>query len=154
MRTEPFTIPGLAGPVVVDVNNFTGRTAVTVDGQPVPQIGRRVYALPAAGGGTVNAEVRPGVFDLYPSLRINGVKHRTGPQVPIALRILAFVPILLVGVGGLLGGLIGALGVIGNLTIARLSLPAVVKVLLMLVVLAVAVVWVIVAGTILAATQR
>jgi hypothetical protein len=154
VRSEPLTIPGLAGPVVVDLNSFTGRTAVTVNGQPVPRIGRRVYALPAAGGGTVNAEVRPGVLDPFPSLQINGVKHRTGPQIPIALRILTFVPILLVGVGGLVGGLIGALGMIGNLAIARLSLPSVVKALLMLVVLGVAVVvWVIVAGTIVAATK-
>jgi len=154
VRSEPLTIAGLAGPVVVDSNSFTGRNTVTVNGQPVPRIGRRAYALPAAGGGTMQAEVRPGFFDPYPSLQINGVKHRTGPQVPMVLRILALVPIVLVGVGGLVGGLIGALGVIGNLAVARLSLPAVVKALLMLVVLAVAVVvWVIVAGAITSAIR-
>jgi hypothetical protein len=154
VRSEPLTIPGLAGPVVIDSNSFTGRIAVSVNGQAVPRIGRGMYALPTAGGETVPAEVRPSFFDPFPSLQVNGVKHRTGPEVPLALRILAFVPIVLVGLGGLVGGLIGASGVIGNLAIARLPLPAVVKALLMVVVLGVAVlVWLIVASAIAAAVK-
>ncbi len=94
----------------------------------------------------MEGSVRPGLFDPYPSLEVNGIRHRTGPQVPVALRILALVPIGLIGLGGLVGGLIGALGVFANLAVARRSMPAIVKALLMLAVLAVTVVvWLIVA---------
>jgi len=139
VRSEPLAIRGLAGPVVVEANNFTGRYTVTVGGRPAPRIGRARYALPAAGGGTVKAVVRGGFFDPYPSLEINGLKHRTGPPVPMPLRILALVPIVLVGFGAL-GGLIGAFGVIANLAVARLPQSPLVKALLMLGVLALAVV--------------
>jgi hypothetical protein len=97
--------------------------------------------------------VRGGFLDAYPTLNINGVKHRTGPPVPLTLRVLALVPIVLVGFGGLVGGLIGALGVMVNMAIARLPVSAVLKALLMLGVLAVAVaVWIVVAGAIGLAT--
>jgi len=82
--------------------------------------------------------VSGGFLDAYPTLEINGVKHRTGPAVPVLLRILALVPIFLIGVGGALGGVIGAVGVALNMAIARLVLPSAVKALLMAGVLIVA----------------
>ena len=103
MQTEPLTVAGLAGPVVVTTNSFTGRNTVTVGGQPAALIARRRYALPAANGRTVEGTVSARFFDPYPTLELNGVRHRTGPEVPVALRILALVPIALAGLGGLVG---------------------------------------------------
>lgn len=55
---------------------------------------------------------------------------------------MAPLPILLVAVGGVLGGLIGALGFVANLAVARTRPTSVVKVLLMVGVSVVAwVVW-------------
>src|SRR5260370_19852895 len=96
MRTEPLNIDGLAGPVEVHVNALFGSPTVTVGGHEASRVGRATYALPVAGGGTTDAMLRGGFIDTYPSLEINGVKHRTGPQAPVPVRILILLPLLLV----------------------------------------------------------
>ncbi|MEV0807212.1 hypothetical protein [Micromonospora sp. NPDC050200] len=142
MNTEPISIDGVAGPIVVTTNAFWGRTAVTVGGVPAPRTGKRQYALSAVAGGAVEATVRSAFADPYPTVEVNGVQHRTGPSVPVVLRVLAPLPILLVAVGGALGGLIGALGFVANLADARTRTPSVVKALIMVGVSVVAyVVW-------------
>jgi hypothetical protein len=130
--TDPITIEGVAGPVVVTTPTFLGQPAITVGGQPAPRVGRRQYTLPATVGGTVDATLRTGFADPYPSVEINGVRHRTGPKVPVGLRVLALLPILLVGIGGLIGGLVGALGVVVKLVIARAPISSAVKTLIMI----------------------
>jgi hypothetical protein len=150
VRTEPLSIPGLASPVVVESSFLTSRYTITAAGQPAMRIGRKTYAVPASGPGTVETTISGGFFDAYPTLEVNGVKHRTGPQVPMILRILAPVPILLLTVGGALGGLIGALGWMLNIAVLRTALASAVKALLMLVILAAAAVaWYVVASAIL-----
>ena len=145
MRYGPATINGIAGPVVVDTNIWSGRHTISVAGRSVPRVGRGTYALPAAAGGTVNAKVHGALLDAYPTLEIRGVKHRTGPATPMALRMLALLPVVGI-IGGLIGALLGALGVVANMAIARTSMTSAVKALLMLGVLVlVAVVYVIVA---------
>jgi hypothetical protein len=152
VRTEPLAINGLIGPIVLESGFFANNYSITVGGRPATRTGRGRYSLPAVGGGTVEATVRGGFLDAYPTLEINGVKHRTGPKVPVPLRALAWVPIVLLGLGGLVGGLIGALGVMVNMVIARRPASAVLKTVLMLAVLGVAVVsWIVVAGAIRAA---
>ena len=154
MRTEPLSITGLDGPVVVESSLLGNKPTLTVGGHPAARTGRGRYALPAAGGGTVEATVRGGFLDAFPTLEINGVKHRTGPPTPLALRILAVVPIALVAVGGLFGALIGVVGVAVNMAVARQNSSTVVKALLMVGVLVVAlVVWLIIAATVLGTTR-
>jgi len=131
MNTEPITIDGVAGPIVVTTNAFWGHPVVTVGGVPAPRTGRGQYALPAATGGAVDATVRAALTDPYPTLEVNGVRHRTGPRVPVVLRVLALLPFLL-AVGGALGGLVGALGVVANLAVARTRSPAIVRALIMI----------------------
>jgi hypothetical protein len=88
--------------------------------------------LPAATGRAIDATVRSAFADPYPTLEVNGVQHRTGPTVPVVLRVLAPLPILLVAIGGLLGGLIGALAFGANLAVARTRTPSFVKALIMI----------------------
>jgi hypothetical protein len=146
VQTQPVAVPGVAGPVVVDVNWFTGKHSVTVGGRPVPGSRRTGFQLPAAGGGTVPARVRGGVFDPYPTVEIAGVKHRTGPPVPVWLQVLALVPLSLIAVGAALGAVIGVLGMSANLAVLRGSASTAVKVLMMLGVLVVAtLVWLVAA---------
>jgi hypothetical protein len=125
------TIPGLASPVFVESSPFSGRYTITAGGYPAARLGRLRYAVPAAGGGTVETSISGGFFDAYPTLTVNGIKHRTGPPVPVILRILAVAPIALV-IGGLIGGLIGALGCAVNMAVVRMSLPSVGKAVLVL----------------------
>jgi hypothetical protein len=142
-------IPGLVGPVVVESSFWSSRFTITAGGFPATRVGRNRYALPAAGSATVEATVSGGFFDAYPTLTINGVKHRTGPAVPVVLRVLAVLPIVLVFLGGFVGGLIGAIGWAANMAILRVVVSSPVKVLLMLAVLVVTVVaWVEVAAAI------
>lgn len=149
MRTEPVNIEGLAGPVVVTVNSFSGRHSIAVGGRPVKGTRRGRYTLPTADGGTVEGKLRSTLLDPYPTIEIAGVKHRTGPSTSLALRVLGLLPLLLVGVGGLIGGAIGGVGVIVNLGIVRGSQSTAVKALLMIVVLVFAVVaWAMLAAAI------
>jgi hypothetical protein len=136
MRTQPTTIDGLAGPVVVDLNALTGKSTLTVGGVPAEGRRRGQYLLPTADGGTVEARVRTTLLDPYPVLHINGAKHRTGPATPMALRLLGLLPLLLVTVGGALGGGLGALGAIVNLAVQRSSQSTAVKAVIMVAVLA------------------
>ncbi len=142
VRTQPLAIDGLAGPVVLAAGALSSRYSVTVGGVEAKRTGRFRYALPTAAGGTVEATVRNRFADTYPTVEINGVKHLTGPPLPLALRILALIPFALIGFGGALGGLVGGLGVVANLAIARQSIATGVKALSMVgVLLVTAVVW-------------
>ncbi|WP_030486860.1 hypothetical protein [Micromonospora chokoriensis] len=131
MNTGPLNVAGVAGPIVVATKAVWGHPDVTVGGVPAPRTGKR-YALPAVGGGVVQATVRTVLADPYPTVEVNGVRHRTGPAMPIFLRILVMLPILLLTVGGILGGLVGALGIAGNLAVARTRMATAVKALAML----------------------
>jgi hypothetical protein len=92
----------------------------------------------------------------------------SGDQQPVARRdrfaqfrglkwwqvVLSLLPIGLVGIGGLIGGAIGAVGLIANLSLARRQIGTGPKVLAMVgVVVATYVVYVIVAGVIYALTH-
>ncbi|MEU8421394.1 hypothetical protein AB0C15_11020 [Micromonospora sp. NPDC048835] len=130
MNTEPLNIVGVAGPVVVATKAIWGHPAVTVGGVPAQRTGRN-YALPTVDGGVVQATVRNVLADPYPTVEVNGVRHRTGPAMPVFLRILVMLPILLFTVGGILGALVGALGVAANLAVARTRMATAVKALAM-----------------------
>jgi len=139
MRTEPMMIDGLAGPVVISVNAFTGKHSVTVGGQPASGTRRGSYTLPTSDGRTVPAKLRSSLIEPHPILEIGGVRHRSGPALPLVLRVLALLPAVLV-IGGVIGGIIGALGIGVNLAVARGRQSTVVRSLLMIGILAVAVV--------------
>jgi hypothetical protein len=139
MRTGPLQIEGLAGPVVITSNSFTGRQSITVGGQPVPGSRLHGYKLPTADGRTVDARLRTSLYEPYPSLKIGDVTIRTGPPVPIVLRMLALLPFGLI-IGGLIGALAGAAGILANMAIARSSRTTAAKAVLMVMVLAAGVV--------------
>ncbi len=148
MRTDPITIDVVDGPIVVTTSAW-GRADVTVGGVPAPRTGSREFALPGKRGRTVQAIVRSRLTDPYPSLEIGGISHRTGPKVPAVLQVLAMLPFLLVTVGGILGGIIGAFGVVANLAVARNRIPVLVKTLIMIGVAAVGyLIWALIASMI------
>lgn len=153
MNTEPRSVAGVAGPIVVTTKALRGHPTVSVAGVPAPRTGKR-FALPAVDGGVVQATLRTPFADPYPVLEVDGVQHRTGPSVPVFLRILVPLPILLFIVGGVLGGLIGALGFLANLTVARTRMAPAVKALAMVGVgIATAIVWLVIAVALNAAAS-
>jgi hypothetical protein len=132
VNTEPIAIDGVAGPVVVSTNALWGTPVVMVGYQTASRIGKREYALPSSFGGTVHATLRSRFADPYPTVEVNGVRHRTGPKMPVVLQVIALLPIALVGIGGLIGGLIGALGVMANVAVARTRISSAGKAFIMI----------------------
>ncbi len=143
MQTEPMTIDGLAGPLVLTSNAFTGSTSMTVAGIPAHKHGRREFSVPTAEGGTVPAAVRSRILDPYPTIVIDGVEHRTGPAVPLALRLLSWLPFVILPaaavnltlpLGRILPYLIAAACIAVNFAVLRASQRSAVKAVLMLLV--------------------
>ena len=148
MSNQPIIVPGIVSPVRVIWNVWTGKQTVLVGDQLAASTGKRTYALPTADGGTVEGTVsRSTLFNPFPTLEVGGVKHSTGPEVPVALRILMVAPILLLALGGLVGALAAAGAIVVNFTIARSTHPTAIKAVLMALTLAAAIaIWAAVAA--------
>lgn len=119
VQTPGLSLDRVAGPVTVRTGFWSGRSTVTVAGQPVPRGDGGTFHLPTVDGATVPARVRTALFQTYPDLVVDGVRHRTGPATPPWLRILAVLPLLLLIVGGLLGGVVAVAGVLANFALLR-----------------------------------
>ena len=90
--------------------------------------GKRTYALPTVGGGTVEGKVsRSTLFSPFPTLEVAGVKHWAQPGVQVALRVLMVAPVLLLVIGGLVGAVVATGAIVVNFTIARSTRPMAVK---------------------------
>ncbi|WP_089005325.1 hypothetical protein [Micromonospora viridifaciens] len=131
-----------------------GTPRVLVGG--IPETGRRnTFELPAVGGGTVRAKLKTNIVDPYPVIEIDGVKHRTGPNTPVVLRVLMLLPFLLVLKGGLIGGLFGGVGFAVNHSIALSDRSTGAKAALMiLAALGVCLVYLVLAGIVLTAVEQ
>lgn len=136
MQTEPLEIDGIAGPIVVKINTFTGKHSI-VAGREELVNKRGWYVLPRTDGSVVEARLRSSFLDTYPTLEIEGVKYRTGPAVPLGLKMVALLPILLLS-AGCLGGLLAGIAITANLAITRGQLHTAVKAVMMVGVLLVA----------------
>ena len=151
MSNQPIIVPGVVSPVSVIWNIWTGKQTVMVGDQLAATTGKRTYALPTGDGGTVEGKISRGtLINPFPTLEVGGVKHSTGPGVPVALRVLMVAPILLLAIGGLVGGVVAAGAVVVNFTIARSTRPTAIKALLMVLTFAAAMaIWLVVAAIVL-----
>lgn len=95
MRTQPITIEGVKGEVVV-ATTWRGGVGVYVDGKEAPKRGQDRWELPAVRGANLEALLQLKFWQVFPSLEVNGVEHRTGPNTPIPLIILAGLPLIIV----------------------------------------------------------
>lgn len=107
---------------------------VEVDGQPLERKGwlRPIYTVPTGEGTSVDIEVRWDAF--RGGLQVKGpeIDVRAGVPIPTPLAVLAFLPFALAGIGGAVGGALGAIGWVVNRTIAGLPWPLPARVVLML----------------------
>lgn len=154
MQTSELSLDRVAGPVAVRTGFWSGRSTVTVAGQPVPRGPGGVFELPSTDGGTVSARVRTGAFQTYPTLIVDGVRHPTGPATPVWLRVLAVLPLILLIIGGLLGGIVGVAGVLANLALLRREGSDAVRAAAVVgITIGCALVWVLLAAILVGATQ-
>ena len=119
MRTAPFTIPEIGYPLQVDVNVWTGRRRLFAGAHEVPtNFGR--FEVEGASGQRVTGSIRPlRIWQTHPRIAVDGTVHRTGPEAPASLKALAFLPLLLLFLGGLPGASLGVAGVLVNFVVIR-----------------------------------
>jgi len=112
VRTQPITIEGVKGGVVV-ATNWKGGVNVLVDGKEMPSRGKDRWALPAVRGADLEAYLDIKFWHVFPTLVVNSVEHRTGPKTPFPLMVLAVLPLLMVlpvfGWNGVILGVAAAL---------------------------------------------
>jgi hypothetical protein len=114
----PYQIPGTTGPQII-IRPGPFDTTVLANGVALRGRGsfRRTYPVPMPDGSV--RELSINTWSGRIRARVDGTETPIGPQMSIAEMIIAFLPIGLVAVGGMLGGVIGALAVGANLSIAR-----------------------------------
>lgn len=142
-------VPGATGRVeVVEAGIFSG-VEVLVDGQRVRRKGLMSPLRPIpTSNGPVDLDVRADPLRGGLVVKGGGLDLRLGETYPMALGILAFLPFVLVGVGGAIGGAMGGVGWAINLMIARSTLPMPVRAAAMIgVTFAAAAVWFVLAGS-------
>ena len=107
----------MSAEVVVFPQTMAKGAHITVNGAPAAKGKWGKKLVPLDGGGELEVRLSQGFGGL--ELSYGKEKIPIGPRVPVALGILAFLPIGLVAVGGAIGGGIGGLGAAMNLQIAN-----------------------------------
>lgn len=111
------TLPGVAG-VLGLVNDPLLGHVLTVDGNPVRRE-KADYLLPGVDGGTVRATLKGRFLAEHPVLVVDGREYATGGLTSPFLLIIAFLPLLFVFTGSIIGLGFALLGVAFNLWIVR-----------------------------------
>src|SRR5215475_3067120 len=106
MQSQPLAIPGVSGPVTVQVNPWSGKRRLFVGGAEIPTK-RGKFELPGPDGQPLPGRIDMMWWDVYPKLEIGGTKYPTGPEVPTGVKVVALLPFVLV-VGGFFGAIFGA----------------------------------------------
>ena len=111
-----------------------GRDRLLVDGQVVPANGR-IHSVIDDNGIAREAVFQRRMlgFDI-PLVKIGDTVYETAPGLPVAAAVLAAFPLILVGIGGLLGGLLGAIAAVLNFSALRLERPWPVRLLVVAVI--------------------
>ncbi len=136
-----FILPGGAGPELTIERTWLGALHLFVAGREIPgrRQGRgRVYTIPLTDGTLTEITLRStATAGLIAS--VGGRDTTIEPPIPRALQVLSALPVGLIAVGGLTGGLVGGAGMAVNQLVARGGLRLSAKVGAMLGVTALAV---------------
>ena len=105
----------------LETSIWSGKSKLYMDDKPLEQLKEKgtPFLIPTADGGVVKAYTRPALPDIIPVLEIDGVKYRIVEKLQWYQYALGALPILLVIVGGAIGGVFGAVGVVTNYNIFR-----------------------------------
>lgn len=109
-------IPGVAGQVQLERAGMFSGARLLVAGQPATKKGLTKYLLPGTNTETIEARLKESLRGA--EVIVEGKSYPLGPRIPLGLGILVFAPLGLIGVGGALGGAIGAAGMVLNRSIA------------------------------------
>jgi len=114
----PFRIPGTSEPEITITRSALGNVSVRVDGQKVKRRGLGMrYDIPLPNGTTTELEIVGRWRGM--KARVNGVETALEPPVSPIFVALIFLPLGLVIIGGLIGGIIGVVASMANLLVSR-----------------------------------
>lgn len=106
---------------------FTG-ARLLVNGSPVMRgPAKNQYVLILDSGQQVMAELKPTFVDPIPKMNINGYPIIIAPPFQWFEWIWACAPLIMVGIGGAIGGFLGAAAAVSNGLLLRSSLPPVIR---------------------------
>jgi hypothetical protein len=131
----PYRIPGTTGPDITIRRSALGNVSVLVDGQQLKRRGPGTrYDIPLPDGTTTELEV----LGVWRGLRakVNGVETPLEPRVSSIFVALIFLPLALVVIGGLIGGVIGVFTSMANMVVSRRRFAAPLKLATMVLVVA------------------
>ncbi len=132
----PFRVPGTTEPDITIRRSALGNVSVHVDGKELKRRGRGLrYDIPLADGTTTELEVTGQWRGL--KAKVNGVETALEPPVSPVFVALIFLPLALVLIGGLIGGVIGVFTSMANMVVSRGRFAAPLKLAAMVVVVAI-----------------
>jgi len=130
----PLTLPGFEGRgLSLRPAGLVAGATILCDGAPAPRQGR-AFTLKNNAGEPVTMRLTGNLFELR--VDAGGQILRPFPPMPWWGYVLALAPFSLVVIGGLIGGVAGAVGAVTNIQILRTQQPAGLKVLYCLLVIA------------------
>jgi Septum formation len=140
-RSSTIRLPGTDGPDIVVERGAFSKPRVRVDGKELPRTpgSKDTYTVVTADGATRSFALKSDRNGLR-VIADDGSEFALDPPRPMWETVLAFLPIGLVAVGGLIGGGVGGAAAAGNIAISRSDLRTPVRIGAMLALSAAAVV--------------
>ncbi len=99
---------------------FTG-AQILKDNAPLKKSRSKVL-VPLADGSTIELKIKSGL-DMTPKVEFQGIEMEVMPALPVPWMIWAYIPLLLIFVGGAIGGLCGGVAAAGTMMALRSELP-------------------------------
>ena len=132
-RSTTIRLPGTDGPDIVIERGAVSKPRVRIDGKDVPRSpgSKDSYAVVTAEGTTRSFTLKSDRNGLR-VIADDGNQFALDPPRPLWETVLAFLPVGLVAIGGLIGGAFGGLAAAGNIAISRSNLQTPVRIAAML----------------------
>ena len=140
-RSTTIRLPGTDGPDIVIERGALSKPRVRIDGRELPRTpgSKDAYALVTADGTTRSFSLKSDRNGLR-VIADDGSEFALDPPRPLWETVLAFLPVGLVAIGGLIGGAFGGAAAAGNIAISRSDLRTPVRIAAMVALSAAAVV--------------
>ncbi|MDP4271561.1 MAG: hypothetical protein Q8909_15785 [Bacteroidota bacterium] len=125
-----FQLPDLPGSeFVIETSFLSGKSRLYMDNIPVEQSREKgkPYLIPTPAGSFIKAYPKRVPLEFVPTLEINGTVHRIVTKLSWHEYLIGGLPFLLVFIGGLIGGALGAAGTVTNYAIFRGESTATIK---------------------------
>jgi hypothetical protein len=125
-----FQLPDLPGSdFVIETSLMSGKSILYKDNVPVEQSREKgkPYLIPTPAGNFLKAYPKRVPLEFVPTLEIDGTVHHIVAKLSWYEYLIGGLPFMLVFIGGLIGGALGAAGMVTNYSVFRGESTATVK---------------------------